>query len=75
VTEGFTFKCKDVIKLGGRNITSLEFGPRVFVVIYRVDRTDEIGWEPMISLIVVESIKGAGQDDAPKIEKYSSQHA
>jgi hypothetical protein len=29
----------------------------------------------VISLIVVESLKGAGQDDAPKIEKYSSQHA
>jgi hypothetical protein len=29
----------------------------------------------MISLIVVESIEGAGQDDAPKIEKYGSQHA
>jgi hypothetical protein len=24
---------------------------------------------------VIESVKGAGQDDAPKIEKYGSQHA
>jgi hypothetical protein len=45
------------------------------MVIHRVDRTDEIGWEPMISLIVIESVKGAGQDDAPKIEKDSPQHA
>jgi hypothetical protein len=24
---------------------------------------------------MIESVKGAGQDDAPKIEKYGSQHA
>jgi hypothetical protein len=29
----------------------------------------------VLAFIVIKSIKGAGQDDAPKIEKYSSQHA
>jgi hypothetical protein len=29
----------------------------------------------MILLVAIESVKGAGQDDAPKIEKYGSQHA
>ena len=75
MTERLTFECKNLVKLGRRDITSLEPGPCVFMVIHRVDRTDEIGWEPMISLIVIESVKGAGQDDAPKIEKDSPQHA
>jgi len=75
VTERLTFERKNVVKLSRRNITSLKPGPRIFVVIERVDRTDEIEWQAMISLIVIESVKGARQDDAPKIEKYSSQHA
>jgi hypothetical protein len=45
------------------------------VVVDRIDRADEIERQAMISLIVVESIKGAGQYYAPKIEKYGSQHA
>jgi hypothetical protein len=75
VTKCLTFERKNVIKLGGGNITSLEPGPRIFVVIDRVDRADEIERQAMILLIVIESVKGAGQDDAPEIEKYSSQHA
>jgi hypothetical protein len=45
------------------------------MMIDRVDRADEIDRQAIISLIVIESVKGAGQDDAPKIEKYGSQHA
>jgi len=45
------------------------------VVIDRVDRADEIERQTVISLVMVKSVKGAGQDDAPKIKKYGSQHA
>ena len=45
------------------------------MVIDRVDRADEIERQAVISFVVIESVKGAGQDDAPKIEKYGSQHA
>ena len=75
MAERLAFECKNIVKLGRGNITSLEFGPCVFVVVDRVDRADEIDRQAIISLIVIESVKGAGQDDAPKIEKYGSQHA
>ncbi len=75
MTERLAFERKNVVKLSRRNITSLEPGPRIFVVIDRVNRADEIEREAMILLVAIESVKGAGQDDAPKIEKYGSQHA
>ena len=75
MTERLAFESKNVVKLGRRNITSLKPGPCIFVVIDRVNRADEIERQAVISLIVVESIKWAGQDDAPEIEKYGSQHA
>ena len=75
MTQRLAFESKNVVKLSRRNITSLEPGPRIFVVIDRVDRANEIERQAMISLIVIESVKGAGQDDAPEIEKYGSQHA
>jgi hypothetical protein len=75
VTERLTFGCKNVVKFGRGNIASLEPGPSIFMMIDRVDRADEIDRQAIISLIVIESVKGAGQDDAPKIEKYGSQHA
>ena len=75
MTERLTFECKNFVKLSRRDITSLEFGPCIFVVIDRVDRADEIERQAAIALIMIESVKGAGQDDAPKIEKYGSQHA
>lgn len=75
MTEGLAFERKNVVKLSGRNITSLEPGPSIFILIDRVDRADEIEWQAALAFIVIESVKGAGQDDAPKIEKYGSQHA
>ena len=45
------------------------------MVIDRVDLADEIERQAAIALIMIESVKGAGQDDAPKIEKDSPQHA
>ena len=75
MAERFAFECKNIVKLGRGNITSLEFGPCVFVVVDRVDRADEIERQAVIPLIVVESIKRAGQNYAPKIKKYGSQHA
>ena len=75
MTERLTFECKNFVKLSRRDITSLELGPCVFMVIDRVDRANEIEWQAAIALIVIESVKGAGQDDAPKIEKDSPQHA
>ena len=75
MTERLAFKCKNIVKLGRRDIASLEPGPRIFVVIDRVDRADEIERQAVLAFIVIESVKGAGQDDAPEIEKYSSQHA
>ena len=75
MAERLAFECKNIVKLGRGNITSLEPGPSIFMMIDRVDRADEIDRQAIISLIVIESVKGAGQDDAPKIEKYGSQHA
>ena len=75
MTERLTFGCKNIVKFGRGNVTSLELGPCVFMVIDRVDRADEIERQAVISFVVIESVKGAGQDDAPKIEKYGSQHA
>ena len=75
MTERLTFECKNFVKLSRRDITSLEPGPCIFMVIDRVDRANEIEWQAAIALIMIESVKGAGQDDAPKIEKYGSQHA
>ena len=75
MTERLAFESKNVVKLGRRDITSLKPGPCIFVVIDRVNRADEIERQTVLAFIVIESVKGAGQDDAPKIEKYSSQHA
>ena len=75
MTERLAFESKNFVKLGRGYIASLEPGPRILVVIDRVDRADEIEWQAVIAFIVIKSIKGAGQDDAPEIEKYGSQHA
>jgi len=74
VSQGFAFLGKQLVKLRRRDVGALQFGPRIFVMVHGVDRTDEIVGEAIGGLVVIEGLEGARQNDPTKIKKDSPKH-
>ncbi len=75
VPQCFAFARKHGIKFKWRDVAALQFGPRVVVGVHRVHRTDEVGWQAVGCLVVVEGLEWARQNDPTEIKKHSPKHA